>query len=186
MLAALRPALPEHLVATEEWARNAPIAFHRLGPLSVSVVRCRSVVLPFADATFDVVFDRHEAFAPAEVARVLRPGGEFVTQQVGPQQMRELRSFLPRMTDFGDLRSTYSRAFERLGFHVQSSEHDSRVVYPSLGEIVFLLGISPWTLADFDLPKDLDALIAFEARHSDRAGIVVTESRFLLVAKKPR
>lgn len=39
--------------------------------------------LPFKDSSFDVVANRHESFDVGEVYRVLRPGGYFVTQQVG-------------------------------------------------------------------------------------------------------
>jgi SAM-dependent methyltransferase len=38
--------------------------------------------LPFRDGAFELVVNRHEAFAAAEVARVLRSGGVFLTQQV--------------------------------------------------------------------------------------------------------
>ena len=185
LLAILLPAFYGRVVATEEWSRNAPVAFRRLTPLGVSVVRSRSLHLPFADATFDLVIDRHEEFDPPEVGRVLAPGGEFITQQVGHQEWRELRRFLPRMNDFGDLRLMYSRGFERLGFEVEGTEHSYTVTYPSLGEIVFMLGVSPWTLPDFDLVRDLDALVAFEAQCSDAEGVVVTESRFLITARKP-
>jgi hypothetical protein len=39
--------------------------------------------LLFRDGAFDLVANRHEAFVATEVARVLSPGGTFVTQQ-GP------------------------------------------------------------------------------------------------------
>jgi len=184
-LADLRPALPRRLVATEEWSRNAPVAFQRLRPLGVPVIRCRSVRLPFSDSTFDLVIDRHEEFSPREVSRVLGAGGEFITQQVGQSEWRELRSFFPRMTDFGDLHSMYSQEFERMGFRVESAEHHYRVAYPSLGEIVFMLGVAPWTVPDFDLTGDLDSLLEFEALSSTADGLVVTESRFLMIARKP-
>ena len=116
---------------------------------------------------------------------MLEADGEFITQQVGQSEWRELRSYFPRMTDFGDLRSTYSREFERIGLRVESTEHDYRVAYPSLGEIVFMLGVAPWTVPDFDLTRDLDSLLAFEAHCSTSEGIVVTESRFLIIARKP-
>lgn len=131
------------------------------------------------------MIDRHEEFSPPEVNRVLGPGGEFITQQVGQSEWRELRSFFPRMTDFGDLRSMYSQAFERMGFRVESAEHDNRVAYPSLGEIVFMLGVAPWTVLDFDVTRDLDSLLEFEAHCSTAEGLVVTESRFLMIAHKP-
>lgn len=39
--------------------------------------------LPFREASFDLVADRHATPHPDEILRVLRPGGHFVTQQVG-------------------------------------------------------------------------------------------------------
>lgn len=46
--------------------------------------------LAIADASFDVVLNRHAPFAPWEVARVLRPGGCFVTQQIGRRNMQNI------------------------------------------------------------------------------------------------
>lgn len=39
--------------------------------------------LRFPDGDFDVVLNRHAPVNVAEIARVLRPGGVFITQQVG-------------------------------------------------------------------------------------------------------
>jgi SAM-dependent methyltransferase len=50
--------------------------------------------LPFADASYDVVLSRHDAFAADDVRRVLRPGGVFVTQQVGSDETASVRALL--------------------------------------------------------------------------------------------
>lgn len=50
--------------------------------------------MPFCDSAFDVVVNRHECFSPADLYRVLRPGGVFVTQQVGGGDADELRDVL--------------------------------------------------------------------------------------------
>lgn len=184
VLATLRPALPRRIVATEPWVVNAPVAFHRLSPLGVDVVRADSLGLPFRDASFDLILDRHEEFRPAEVDRVLTLGGRFVTQQVGRSNWRELRRYIPRMTDLGDLRSRYVREFRGLGLVVDSLEHEFRVAYPSLGDFVFLLCVAPWEIPDFSVDRDLDALLAFEADCTMADGLVVTESRYLIVARK--
>ena len=184
LLASLRPDLLGRVVATEEWAVNAPVAFRRLSRLAISVVRAKSARLPFQSGSLDLVMDRHEEFDPEEVDRVLVPGGSFVTQQVGPHDWRELRQFFPRMTDFGDLRSGYGRSFRQLGFHVESFEHEHRVAYPSLGEFVFMLLVAPWTIPEFDVERDLDALLAFESAQGTEEGLVVTECRYLLVGRK--
>ncbi|OGO50977.1 MAG: hypothetical protein A2148_03065 [Chloroflexi bacterium RBG_16_68_14] len=185
VLARLRDALPPRAVATEEWHVNAPVAYRRLAPLGVDVVRCRSLDLPFADESFDLVLDRHEELAPAEVARVLRPGGRVVTQQVGRDNWRELRTHIPRMTDFGDIFGEYARGFAAAGLRVlRVDQHEERVAFRSLGDFVYLLGVAPW-VPDFSLERDGEALLALEAECLTGDGLVLTESRFVIVAEKP-
>jgi SAM-dependent methyltransferase len=195
-VASIRDDLPQRIVATEEWHVNAPIAYRRLAPLGADLVWCRSLHLPFRDETFDLVFDRHEELEPSEVARVLRPGGRVVTQQIGPENWCELQRYFgdatsgnrgnSRLTDFGDIRSTYARGFESAGLRVvRSVQHDYKVAYQDLGDFVFMLLITPWTIPDFDIERDLEALLALEADRSTEEGLVLTWSRFLLVAEKP-
>lgn len=50
--------------------------------------------LPFRDASFPLVINRHEAFLAAEVRRILAPGGTFVTQQVDYRSGDGLRQLL--------------------------------------------------------------------------------------------
>jgi SAM-dependent methyltransferase len=185
LLALLRRSLPSTVVATEEWSVNVPVAARRLVPLRVEVVRAKSRHLPFARASFDLVINRHEELEPREVDRILRPGGLFVTQQVGHHDWKELPQYFHRMSAIEDLRSEYANAFRDLGYDVEEDERDYRVAYPSLGEFVFMLTVTPWTIPDFDVERDLDALRAFEADHATRDGVVVTECRFLLLGRKP-
>lgn len=65
-------------IATEGYAPNIAVAHSRLEPLGVQVfgVGEDDFHLPFPDSALDLVIDRHEAFDAAEVARVLRPGGD--------------------------------------------------------------------------------------------------------------
>ena len=195
-VASVRDDLPGRVVATEEWHVNAPIAYRRLQPLGADLVWCRSLHLPFADEIFNLVIDRHEELDPLEVARVLRPGGHVVTQQVGPNNWIELQRFFggatagnrgeSRMTDFGDIRGEYARGFASAGLTVTRDEqHDYRVAYAGLGDIVFMLLITPWTIPDFDVERDIEALLELEQACSTDDGLVMTWSRFLLVAEKP-
>jgi SAM-dependent methyltransferase len=185
-LSALRSHLPARVVATEGWAVNARVAHRRLQPFGVPVVHCSSLRLPFAARSFDLVVNRHEELDPAEVARVLRPGGAVVTQQVGRDDWCEIREFLPRMVDFGDLRAEYRRGFEAQGFEiVEDVEHRARVAFRSLGDVVYMLLVSPWLVPDLALEADLEALLALEETHSRDGEVVLTESRDLLVAIGP-
>lgn len=81
----LREHWPVKVVVTEDYPPNVRLARERLSPLGVrveDVALTRDGALPFADAEFDVVLNRQSGFNPAEVARVLMPGGTFLMQQV--------------------------------------------------------------------------------------------------------
>lgn len=192
----IREDLPALTVATEEWHVNAPIAHRRLTSLGADLVWCRSLQLPFQDERFDLVFDRHEELDPQEVARVVRPGGRVVTQQIGSENWIELQRYFggatsghrgtSRITDFGDIRSDYANGFLEAGLVLRRNEqHEYKVAYKELGLLVFMLLITPWTIPDFDVQQDIDALLALEADCATDEGLVMTFSRFLLVADKP-
>ena len=81
------PRLPPLTVATEGWAPNVRVAAERLRPRHASVVVAREdgPTLPFGSCTFDLIVSRHPVVTPwDEVARILRPGGRYLSQQVGP------------------------------------------------------------------------------------------------------
>ena len=61
----------------------------RLSP-SASVVVADGRALPFPDASFDLVLDRHAPVSLAEFTRVLVPGGTLITQQVGGRNLQSV------------------------------------------------------------------------------------------------
>ena len=77
----------------------------------------RVEALPFADQSFDAVIANHMLFhvedrqrAFAEIRRVLRSGGRFVSTSVGGDHLRELRELAPPQpgTQFAETRGRYS------------------------------------------------------------------------------
>jgi SAM-dependent methyltransferase len=98
-LASLAP-LPADTAATEGYAPNVPLARQRLAPLGIEVAAMSDDdALPFADGRFDLVINRHEFYDPIEVYRVLKPGGLFITQQVGGQDNIELNKAVAGESD---------------------------------------------------------------------------------------
>src|SRR5215207_8474199 len=78
-----KDALPANTVATEGYAPNVPVARANLEPNGIRVVDYDLEVnprMPFDDNTFALIINRHEAFDAKEVARILQPGGIFLTQ----------------------------------------------------------------------------------------------------------
>lgn len=90
----LRPNWPALLCATEGYPPNLRLATERLTPLGARVFAVEStetVTLPFGDARFDLVLNRHGGCVNIrEIARVLTPGGTFLTQQVHGQTLLDL------------------------------------------------------------------------------------------------
>lgn len=170
------------VVAMETWDVNLAVAQERLATLGVRVFGADSERLPFADGSLDVFLSRHEAFTPSDVARALRPGGVAITQQVGASSWDELRVFFPRKTRFPDHYVTYRREFESAGLVVESQIHERRVAFPELGDVVYLLLTAPWEIEGFDPVAEIDALLAFDDAHRGEQGIVMTETRYLMVA----
>lgn len=86
------PKLPPLTVATESWPPNIARATALLHPLGAVVVAdADEPPLPFGDAAFDLVVSRHPVTTWwAEIARVLKPGGTYFSQQVGPASVFEL------------------------------------------------------------------------------------------------
>ncbi len=81
----LRPYWPKKVVATEHYPPNFKLATERLSPLGALVLDIPVTdtgPMPFADGEFDLVLNRHAGFNAEEVARILAPGGVFLTQQV--------------------------------------------------------------------------------------------------------
>ncbi len=172
------------VVATEEWEVNAPIAVERLRPLGVAVVRADSLRLPFVDGAFDLVLDRHEALTPADVARVLTPGGIVITQQVGNHNWPEFSSFV-ETTVFPDHFNIYQQEFAAAGLTIEDARwHEERIAFGSLGDVVYMLLVSPWEYPEFDPARDIDKLLALEDALRTADGIVATEMHYIIVARK--
>ncbi len=156
-------------VATEPWLPNVPVAAQRLKALGAHVVHANSLVLPFALGTFDLVLNRHEELDPEEVARVLAPAGHLLTQQVHPDNWKELRVFFPRMTDCGPHFGRYQDGLRARGLVITHAEmHEAPAAFRTLGEIVYMLTALPWEIPDFDFVRDIDALVALECLKHDR------------------
>ena len=78
--------LPARMVVTEAWPPNAMRAYRRLAPRGVAVLGASADRLPLADRVVDLVTSRHPV-RPCwpEIHRVLRPGGRYLAQHVGPR-----------------------------------------------------------------------------------------------------
>lgn len=187
LLSGLRP-LPPTTYATEAYPPNVPVARARLAPLGVQVVPvAEDEDLPLPSCFFDLVINRHERFIAAEVARVLQPGGRFVTQQVGERNLEELNGWLtgsPKRP-----RSSYlqkARAYlEAAGMEVTAAtEALGEARFDDVGAIVYLLRAASWAIPDFSVARYEPQLWALHRQIETNGPLVARDHRFYLEAIK--
>jgi SAM-dependent methyltransferase len=185
-LAALSP-LPPVTCASEGYPPNLPIAQARLEPLGVNVYPVGDDDrLPFADQSFDLVINRHESFDPAEVYRVLRPNGRFLTQQVGGRDNIQLNQWLQSEVKLSYETWNLAAAVQGLTparfVIVTQQEEYPRTTFHDIGAVVYYLKAIPWQIEGFDVQRERNRLLALH-RHICTAGPFITHShRFYIEA----
>lgn len=185
--------LPADTHATEGYSPNIPVARARLEPLGVQVHAIddwRS--LPFPDDHFDLVIDRHEAYNPNDVYRLLRRGGQFITQQVGATNNLDLNRLLGApgpdrlsMPESVTLEQ-YRRELTDVGFEIRMAmEAFPLTHFSDAGAIVFWLKAIPWQIPDFSVDRYFERLKAVQRQIEETGPVTVRSHRFLLAAHKP-
>ena len=183
------PRAPRLLVATEAWPPNVPVARRALRPLGGSVVRVAEVAaLPFADASFDLVVSRHPTTTPwAEIARILRPGGTFLSQGVAAGSNHELSAAMlgPFPVDRGGDIGRRAAA-EAVGLVVADLRHETvRAVFHDIGAVVYFLRKVLWTVPGFTVEGFRPQLAALHERIRAEGSFVSHAQRYLVEATKP-
>jgi SAM-dependent methyltransferase len=184
------PRPPRLLVATESWPPNVAVAHRRLAPLGAQLVAAADApALPFVTGAFDLVVSRHPVVILwDEIVRVLRPGGTYLSQQIGPGTNRELTDFMMGPQPVNQRRSTESlrAAAEAAGLDVVDLQSCAlRVEFYDVAAVVHFLRKVHWTVPDFAVRKYDQRLRAMH-EHIEREGAFVsTARRVLLEARKP-
>lgn len=179
----LRDALPPDTIATEGWAPNIPIAGRNLAPHGITVVPYDAESdprLPFDDARFDVVLDRHEAYVATEVLRVLRPGGRFLTQQVDGRDFHETQALFGGKSNYEHVNLENFRAeASTAGFEVLAADHwQGQSWFADVSTLVRYFAYVPWNVPD-DFTVDRYAMQLLDLHHSARE-LTFTQRRFYL------
>jgi SAM-dependent methyltransferase len=145
--------------------------------------------LPFAPDTFDLVTSRHPVETDwEEIARVLAPGGRFVSQQVGPDTMRELSErFIgpPAAPSKRDPALARHNA-EAAGLVVERLEVERpRAVFYDIGAVVWFLRVVVWIVPGFTVERHRAQLRALHEHILEHGSFEATSSRFLIEARRP-
>lgn len=175
--------------ATEGFAPNVKLCSETLLPLGIDFKCCDDVAnLPFEDESFDIVVNRHGSFEPAEINRVLKKGGLFVTQQVGDDNDLQLVELLMPGTpkSFENLNLEYQcKEFEKAGFEIlQGEECFVPIRFFDIGALVWFARIIQWEFPGFSVEKCADKLFAAQKLLEQNGSVDGTVHRYLIVAQK--
>ena len=176
--------------ATEGFPPNVALCRERLLPLGIDLRECADPSrIPFEDESFDMIINRHGDFNPAELKRLLSPGGLFITQQVGSYNDRELvEAVLPgTLPPFPhDNFPEQKKAFENAGFEIlQGVEAFRPIHFYDVGALVWFAHIIEWEFPGFSVDRCFDRLLTLQETIERDGRISGTIHRFLIVAKKP-
>ena len=134
--------------------------------------------------TFDVIVNRHAPLDLATIADHLKPGGYFITQQVGERNMACVRAALGQPSGLPEIRRSAISAngLRPLAF----LEYDVEYVVRDIESLVFWLNALDSLHADIagsDALASAAILNQILAGNVDERGFVTNEHRYLAVAQ---
>jgi SAM-dependent methyltransferase len=183
--------LPARTFATEGYPPNLPVARRRLEPLGVRVLWIGPdlrIALP--SQSVDLVLSRHEEFDPEEVYRVLRPGGVFLTQQVGKRNYEEINRLFgkaqaPPTNAVGSARELAAEVASSGLRVVGQREARYEEAFRDVGALVWYLRFAPWQIPGFSTSRYRETLRKIHKEIVRTGRFLVTAHRILVIAERP-
>lgn len=179
---------PQRVVGTETENANIAEAKENLSAIGVGFVAYEKIDrLPFEDGEFDLVLNRHSSYSLDEIRRILRPGGRFITEQVGHDMCsglnRLLRAPCENRAPWHLELATEQMSDAELEI-VQQQEYRGRDLFSDVGAIVWYLTKVPWQIPDFSIDRYRDRLTAIHQRIREHGPIDAGSHHFLIEAHK--
>lgn len=179
----------ENTAATENYLPNVQLCKETLHPLGINFRQADGKdKLPFEDARFDVVINRHGDFNPREIYRVLKSGGVFISQQVGAENDRELVDILcgelplPFPEQYAD---KVAAAFQNEGFSIlRQEECFTPIRFYDVGALTWFARVLPWEFTGFSVDTHIQNLMKAQHILENEGYIEGKTHRFLIVTQK--
>ena len=179
----------ENTAATENYLPNVQLCKETLLPLGINFRQADGKdKLPFEDARFDVVINRHGDFNPREIYRVLKAGGVFISQQVGAENDRVLVDILcgelplPFPEQYAD---KVAAAFQNEGFSIlRQEECFTPIRFYDVGALTWFARVLPWEFTGFSVDTHIQNLMKAQHILENEGYIEGKTHRFLIVTQK--
>lgn len=180
---------PNRTSATEGYPPNIELCKQILLPIGIDFREAGNyTALPFEDAQFDIIINRHGDYDIQELHRILKPGGIFVTEQVGEDNDRELvKLLLPNAEKpFSGLNLTEQKSkFLKAGFSILKEGEAFRPIrFFDVGALVWFAKIIEWEFPHFSVESCFDRLINAQKILTEQGSIQGTIHRYVIVSRK--
>ncbi len=179
----------ENTAVTEAYPPNVAVCKEKLQPLGIDVRQIFSDnKLPFENNSFDIILNRHEAYDVGEVARILKPQGIFITQQVGGRNNNALSSrlidgFVPQFPNHNLSNSV--NTLEKAGFNIVfAKEEFPKAEFFDIGAVVYYAKIIEWEFPDFSVERCFNKLCDMYNDFLTDGKIITYQHRFMIAARK--
>lgn len=178
-----------HTAATEGYPPNVQLCRETLLPLGIDFKECAAPsAIPYPDATFDIITNRHGSFHAGELFRLLKKGGVFITEQVGGDNDRDLvEMVLPGTAkSYPHLHlAEQRRAFEQAGFRILRAEEAYRPIrFYDVGAFVWFARVIEWEFPGFSVERCFDRLCTMQKVIEQTGKIEGTIHRYFIIAQK--
>ena len=185
----LREHWPQRVVVTENYEPNFKLVTERLVPLGVKVVQVHISdfdPMPFLDGEFDLVLNRHAPFNASEVARLLSPGGTFLTQQVHGLWAHDLLAAFDTKPQWPEATlDKYVPRLKEAGLKIiDTRDWSGRLMFTEVGAIVYFLKAVPWLVPGFSVETHLKYLLALHEQVENQKPLSFVSKKYLIEARK--
>jgi SAM-dependent methyltransferase len=185
----LKKYWPQKITATESYLPNLKLAIERLRPFGVKVVDVpinEDNLMPFTDNKFELVLNRHSGFNPSEVARILAPGGIFLTQQVHGLSFYELMSCFQAKSQYPEATlENYLPKLKTAGLKiVNTQEWSGKISFTDVGAMVYYLKAIPWVVPGFSVETHSKYLLSLQECLENGEALTFTTRQYLIEARK--
>ena len=185
----LREYWPDKVFVTEHYPANLKLAMERLVPLGVTVVDIQlsdDNPMPFSDCEFDLVLNRHAAFNPDEVARVLTVGGTFLTQQVHGLWAVDLLAAFDAKSQWPEATpEKYLPRLKAAGLEIiNHQDWSGQLTFTDVGATMYYLKAVPWLVPGFSVESHLDHLLRLQRQLENGEALTFVARKYLIESRK--
>ncbi|WP_375180156.1 class I SAM-dependent methyltransferase [Enterococcus rotai] len=173
---------------TEGWKPNYELLKKKLKSQGVTVTFVDETDhLNFLTNSFDIVLNSHESYDPKEVSRVLKPGGLFITQQVGDQNGMLLSEKLDTKRRRNSLEWSKEVAQEALVKEnmdiLFADEYFPYQDFLDMEGLIYYVKRIPWEYPDVSVETHFTQLLEIQKELSNKGYLRNQQHRFVLIGK---